>query len=315
VPAPAVSVVIPAYKAAATIRRAVDSVLSQPRCRATVIVVVDGPDPKTEQLLSTYDPQDVRTLVQPVNKGVQAARSRGLNEAADAFVLFLDSDDFIEGDLLGAGLVQMTGQEADLGLARMEVLDEATGHRTPVSLAGATAPQLFMAWLAKNRFVAPCSVLWRTEFLRRIGGWDLDLHRQEDGELVMRALLRGAAVVHLPTGNGVYVQHAAPNRLTARSDNLQSLLDVPEKLLRMDSEVVTSDQRRRAAAMSFANAARTTALRGRWDLAKQAMERARALGGARPCVAGSLGCIYRVLPMRAALGVEAFVRRVAGRPY
>lgn len=279
IPAYKLTVVIPAYKAERTIRRAIDSALHQEGCDTTVIVVVDGNLDSTAQIARGYRDPRVHILVNSENKGVQFTRNRGLDLVKDEFVMFLDADDFVEGPLF-AGLVrEMRTSGADLGLGPMQTLLETKGGRGPITVLNADSVQdIFTEWLADGRFVSPCSVLWRTSFLRGIGGWDLDLHRQEDGELVTRAILLGARVVRSDHGRGIYVIHDSADRLTQRSDNLESLLLVPEKLLGINSRVIAPDAVKQACAASYYNAAQTCFTRGRGDLGREALRRSRKLG-------------------------------------
>ena len=89
---PLFSVVIPAYKAAAFIRRTLASVFAQTESNYEVIVVNDGsPDNTEEVLMQETDPR-LRVITQR-NGGECDARNRGVREARGAFVAFLDSDD------------------------------------------------------------------------------------------------------------------------------------------------------------------------------------------------------------------------------
>ena len=89
--APLVSVIIPTYNRAEIIEEAVDSVLAQDYKDFELIVVDDGSTDNTSEVLATYG-DDIRVLYQE-NKGVSAARNRGISEAAGKLIAFLDSDD------------------------------------------------------------------------------------------------------------------------------------------------------------------------------------------------------------------------------
>jgi glycosyltransferase involved in cell wall biosynthesis len=212
------SCVIPAWRAAATIARAVSSCLSDPAI-GEVIVVVDGPDPSLEAAVPRH--ARVKTIVKPENNGAAAARNTGLDAASHPTVLFLDADDYIAAPH-AAGLVDaLASNGADVALAPFRFEWEATGR----SLAGhdygpgaIDSLALMQRWLLQE-FVPPCSVGWRTDSLRRIGGWDASISRNDDGELIYRAIFRGLRFAGSRSGMGCYVQHQAGARLSRRSDS------------------------------------------------------------------------------------------------
>lgn len=89
-----ISVIIPCYRAAATLRRAVDSALTGAPADLEVLLVDDGSPDDTGALcdeLAAADPR-VRTLHRE-NGGAGAARNTGLDAAHGDWVLFLDADD------------------------------------------------------------------------------------------------------------------------------------------------------------------------------------------------------------------------------
>jgi hypothetical protein len=86
-----VTAVIPVYNGAASIPRAIESVLAQTYPVAELIVVDDGSTDGTASAVRAFGPR-VRYLYQP-NSGVAAARNRGLWEATTEWVAFLDHDD------------------------------------------------------------------------------------------------------------------------------------------------------------------------------------------------------------------------------
>lgn len=272
-----VSVVIPAYKAEKTIRRAVDSVLAQ-RDICEVIVVVDGLLDATADLIGAHPDPRVRLVVQPQNLGAQATRNHGLRLARGAYVLFVDSDDFVEGALVEGLLDRLMQGEADVTFGPMQIELAATGERRPGFVPDFTGPKdLFTRWLAHRRFVAPCSVLWRTAFLHAVGGWDETVEKNQDGELVLRAALLGARIAVSQAGCGVYVQHAGTS-ISRAAHNLHSLLPVSEKMLRLPSAVVDQATRRKACGLHNYLIASDCFRAGREDLGIAALRRARELG-------------------------------------
>jgi glycosyltransferase involved in cell wall biosynthesis len=88
---PTVSVVIPTYNRARSITRAIDSVLTQTFQDIELIVVDDGSQDDTAEVLTRYG--DRLCLIRQENRGVSAARNKGIRAAHGNWIAFLDSDD------------------------------------------------------------------------------------------------------------------------------------------------------------------------------------------------------------------------------
>lgn len=94
-----ISVIIPAYNAARTIRRCIQSVLDQTYTEWEMIIVDDGSKDDTLDICQSYDDSQIRVLHKE-NGGVSSARNHGLKFAQGDYIAFIDSDDFIEADYL-----------------------------------------------------------------------------------------------------------------------------------------------------------------------------------------------------------------------
>ena len=95
---PAFSVIIPAYNSAATLARAVESVLAQSWPAAEIIVIDDGSTDATLQVARGFGDR-VRVIHQS-NAGVSVARNRGAAAATGDWLAFLDADDWYYPDRL-----------------------------------------------------------------------------------------------------------------------------------------------------------------------------------------------------------------------
>ena len=88
---PLVSVILPSYNRAWTLKDAVDSVLLQDYPNIELIIIDDGSDDDTQELLGVY--QNKITVLCQENKGVSAARNKGIKASRGKFIALLDSDD------------------------------------------------------------------------------------------------------------------------------------------------------------------------------------------------------------------------------
>lgn len=117
--------VIPAYRAAATIRRAIDSVLAQTRPAAEIIVVDDGsPDDQAAIVERAYGGHVI--LLRQPNGGAARARNAGIDRSTGDFIAFLDADDYWEPEKLAVQLA-LFERHPDLGLVAGAFFEEDPG--------------------------------------------------------------------------------------------------------------------------------------------------------------------------------------------
>ena len=110
-----ISVVIPVYNAAKYLQRCVASVLCQTYTDIECILVNDGSKDKSLQLCQSFAKKDSRIIVvNKENEGVDKTRSEGLKHASGEFVMFLDSDDWLEQDAVENLMRPMSQFEADV---------------------------------------------------------------------------------------------------------------------------------------------------------------------------------------------------------
>ena len=90
---PLVTVIIPVYNRAFTIRRAIDSVLDQSYKELELIIVDDCSLDNTVQIVKSYRDKRINLICLPKNCGANTARNTGLRAAKGEYIAFQDSDD------------------------------------------------------------------------------------------------------------------------------------------------------------------------------------------------------------------------------
>ncbi len=111
---PSISVIIPAYNSEKTIKKCIESILTQNKKDIEVIVIDDGSTDDTPILCDYYSYIDKRVkVIHQTNQGRTAARETGVRKASAEWVCFVDSDDMIPQNCL-VDLYSMTPNDTDI---------------------------------------------------------------------------------------------------------------------------------------------------------------------------------------------------------
>ena len=94
---PEYSIIVPVYKAEQLLSECVDSVLNQSFTDFELILVDDGSPDNSGKICDEYAEKDARVrVIHKENGGVSAARNAGIDVALGKYIIFLDSDDFVD---------------------------------------------------------------------------------------------------------------------------------------------------------------------------------------------------------------------------
>ncbi len=242
---PVVTVVIPAYNAAAHLRAALDSCLRQTMADFEVIVVDDGSTDGTAAVAEefTTDPR-VRVLSLGVNRGVSAARNTALENARGTWIATLDADDWMTDDRLEVLVHAAEAQGADLAHDDEYLVHD--GETEPYStLARATGALVDDTVPVDLDRLVDCEIggpsayrlgltqpILRRAFLEQHGiRYDCALRVGEDYLLYLECLLAGARWIQIPTAHYVYVQRSCSATRTAQVPTIEAKLRVCEAVL------------------------------------------------------------------------------------
>lgn len=98
---PLVSVIIPVYRVQNSLSKCVNSILNQTFDRFEVVLVDDGSPDESGKMCDEFTKLDRRVVViHQKNQGVSAARNNGISSAKGKYILFVDSDDYVESDYI-----------------------------------------------------------------------------------------------------------------------------------------------------------------------------------------------------------------------
>lgn len=293
-----VSIVTPCYNALPYVAETIESVCAQTYEQIEHLIIDDASTDGSWDAIRLD--RRVRSERLERNGGGARARNRGAALARGEYLMFLDADDVIRPDTVAA-LVEAAGTEgctiAVGPWCRLAPVEDRWDV-IPAEISFPPPADALRGWL-EGVWVPTCSVLWRREAFDLTGGWDEALSLNDDGDLMMRALVDGARVVATSSGEGLY-RSLPPTRERVSAGSFS------EEKLRMQTLILERiadrlDRRGRLAryrvplAIAYHRLGLTALQAGHATLAREFIGRGRAFGGRQAVSVTQLGRALDVL--------------------
>lgn len=120
-----VSVIIPVYNVEEYVADCIISVINQSYHNMEIIIVDDGSTDKSGIICDEFKNQDSRiTVIHKDNGGLSDARNAGLEISKGAYVLFVDSDDYVDCEMIRILYDMCKNQEADIAFCKYDEVGE-----------------------------------------------------------------------------------------------------------------------------------------------------------------------------------------------
>lgn len=225
-----VSVIIPTFNRAHLLARAIESVLNQSYKHIEIVIVDDGSNDTTRDVVMEVS----RSAHIPIkyfkkkNGGCASARNKGLEIAAGGLFIFLDSDDALEPRALESLTSRLVESGADLVYSpSVEIL--RLGSESIAYPVAAERPQEFATehFLATN--VRTGAYIFTRSALDKVGGFDESLTHNEDSDFVQRLAIHCRA--QYSSTPSVRVYHHGSNKSGNRVEIYRALLRSSENVL------------------------------------------------------------------------------------
>lgn len=182
-----ISVIIPVYNRAWCIKDALDSVINQTYRNIELVVVDDGSDDETGQILKNYkdNHENIKVLFQK-NRGVSSSRNLGILNSNGDFIAFLDSDDLWEPKKLETQIGYFEADKSAVVCQTEEIWIRNNKRINPRKRHKKPCGDIFIPSLSLC-LVSPSAVMMKREFFERTGLFDEKMTACEDYDLWLRA--------------------------------------------------------------------------------------------------------------------------------
>ncbi|MGA9379389.1 MAG: glycosyltransferase [Phormidium sp.] len=185
---PLISVVIPVYNGEKTIKETIISVLSQTFRDFELIVINDGSQDRSLEIVSSVKDERLKVFTYP-NAGLSASRNRGISLASGKYISFIDADDMWTPDKLELQLKALQeNSEAAVAYSWTKYVDESgqfLRRGSHISVSGDVFADLLLNDILENG----SNALIRKEVFDKVGGFDETLLGSEDWDMWLRIAL------------------------------------------------------------------------------------------------------------------------------
>ena len=191
---PLISVIIPAYNAERTILETIASVQQQTYSDFEIIVINDGSNDRTSELLNTVKDHRLKVFDYP-NSGVPVARNHGLSHATGDLIAFLDADDLWTPDKLELQLAALQQHpKAGVVYSWTYSMDEA-GEYFSIGDAFSYTGNVYAQLLLENFIVNGSNCLIKRQAVESVGEFDSSVPGADDWDYWLRLALHWPFIV------------------------------------------------------------------------------------------------------------------------
>ncbi|NGX55149.1 MAG: GalNAc(5)-diNAcBac-PP-undecaprenol beta-1,3-glucosyltransferase [Chlamydiae bacterium] len=218
---PLITLIIPTYRRPQFLKRAIRSVLLQTFPNFTLLIVDNASGKETEEVIREFMQQDPRIKMLKHSKAIRVAANfqSGLEATTTPYVAFLPDDDFLGPTFFAEALkgfelyqdIAFSGAQDNIWIDQENIATIYCPKPSP--LPGYYPPPKGFVFYVGNSIKIPLpSALFKTDILKKIGGFDMNIHTSIDGDLIGRCSM--LFPIYLFTNNHLYFFYQNPESVT-----------------------------------------------------------------------------------------------------
>lgn len=245
-----ISIVVPYRNRSATLERCLYSLVNQTVLPQRIVLVDNGSTDDSHALVDRFIAQSVADVdwlhIVEWGHGASIARNAGLDQVVTPYVAFFDSDDEMSQAFVADSVNAISHQPCDLVVASTMMRWPNGQERIRPLLRPLTLADHIVYSLINTQ----CFVV-RTDYLRKIGGWDSTLPLWNDYELGARLLAHQPTIAYLRDTYHVLYQHEDSITGHSRHTSLEAYYNVFLRLQHIISQLNERNQARNTFALAL----------------------------------------------------------------
>lgn len=241
-----ISVIIPVYNVERYLKRCIESVINQSLREIEVILINDGSTDTSGNICDEYATKDDRIkVIHKPNTGVSAARNDGIAVATGTYISFVDSDDYIEPDMLSLLLSLCDKTESEIAIC--DVKKKLDGKVIIESYNLETEVPIYNIVSRQNDFIkicgSSCQCLYSSELIKQKGVFfEEEVPLGEDRLFNMKVISSAKSIVYTKIPLYNYIQYENSAVRTFRVDYFERICKFRTKQLEYMKDLHLDDE-------------------------------------------------------------------------
>lgn len=223
-----ISIIVPVYNAEKYIKKCVDSLVNQTKKELEIILVNDGSTDSSEKIIKEYKDKRIKYFKNK-NQGIGKTRNFGIEKASGKYIMFVDSDDYIEKDECEKLYNKAENNNLDIVICDFYKIYDDTGNLEEIRTPGFKDSSLEDNPDIITEFLCPWAKLYNRKMIIDNKIRFVENLKYEDAPFVIESLCNAKKIGKVNECLNYYVIHSK-SETTIRDEKCFDILKIVDKI-------------------------------------------------------------------------------------
>ena len=222
-----ISIIVPIYNAEKYLNKCIDSIINQTKKELEIILINDGSTDNSETIIKKYDDKRIKYFKNK-NQGIGKTRNFGIDKATGKYIMFLDSDDFLELNACEKMYEKAEKEKLDIVVCDYYRYFD-NGKKEEVKLPDFKNSSLKDNPNIISEHLSPWAKIYKTDLIKKNNIKFVENLKYEDAPFVIEALDCAKKIGKINSPLNYYVIHEQ-SETTVRDEKVFDIIKIVDKI-------------------------------------------------------------------------------------
>lgn len=223
-----VSIIVPVYNTEKYLKKCIDSMINQTEKDIEIIVINDGSKDNADDIIKSFVDKRIK-YIKKDNEGIGKTRNIGIKAAEGEYLMFIDSDDYIENDCIEK--MYKKSMEDNLDILVSNFYEDRNNNITEVKLETFKTASLKEDPTIINKInLGPCNKIYKRDLIVDNNILFEEKLKYEDAPFVVKAFIKAQKIGKLDEALSHYVIHEK-SETTIRDKRMFDIIEITKIII------------------------------------------------------------------------------------